>query len=129
MAFFGLRRLLLSDHPAQSGLSDAAYRVAEGGLEYLDIRAIATVPAMLREFRSTYRVIATVVRGGNALSDLTSGSRPICLVLGNEERGLSKSTIRACESTLTLEGSGWVESLNVSAFAAVILSRISAMDA
>ncbi|MBM3566882.1 MAG: hypothetical protein FJX42_12310, partial [Alphaproteobacteria bacterium] len=32
-AFLGLPRLVISDHPAQARLSDAAFRVAEGGFE------------------------------------------------------------------------------------------------
>src|SRR6185437_10971281 len=34
-AFFGVPRLVLSDHPEQAGPSDASYRVAEGGLEHV----------------------------------------------------------------------------------------------
>jgi len=37
LAFFGYKSLILSDDPRQAGLSDAAYRVAEGGLEVLEI--------------------------------------------------------------------------------------------
>ena len=36
-AFLGIDRLVISDDPAQAGLSDAAYRVAEGGLEFVQI--------------------------------------------------------------------------------------------
>src|SRR5262249_3253715 len=36
-AFFGLPRMVLSDHPSQAGPSDASYRVAEGGLEYVEL--------------------------------------------------------------------------------------------
>jgi TrmH RNA methyltransferase len=32
-----LPRIVLSDHPAQAGPSDASYRVAEGGLEYVEL--------------------------------------------------------------------------------------------
>src|SRR5689334_6078770 len=37
VAFFGLPRIVLSDHPAQAGPSHASYRVAEGGLEYVEL--------------------------------------------------------------------------------------------
>src|SRR5262249_49922314 len=40
-AFFGLPRMVLSDHPAQALPSDASYRVSEGGLEHLELHRAA----------------------------------------------------------------------------------------
>jgi RNA methyltransferase, TrmH family len=34
-AFFGLDRIVISDHPSQAGPSEASYRVAEGGMEHV----------------------------------------------------------------------------------------------
>src|SRR5580700_3691798 len=36
-AFFGVRTMVLTEHPSAALPNDAAYRVAEGGLEHLDI--------------------------------------------------------------------------------------------
>ena len=47
-AFFGCRALLLSGEPRQAGLSDAAFRTSEGGLEALDIYGAADLPLALR---------------------------------------------------------------------------------
>jgi TrmH RNA methyltransferase len=125
MAFFGMRRLLISGHHAQSGISDAAYRVAEGGLEYLETYRTPNLALSLRELKESYRVVGTVLRGGKALYPLPNDSRPICLVLGNEEEGLSPATLRACESLVTIRGCGVIQSLNVSAAAAVLLAQIA----
>ena len=46
--------------------------------------------------------------------------RPVALVLGNEEHGLAPEVAAACEQLVTIPGSGAVESLNVSAAAAVL---------
>jgi TrmH RNA methyltransferase len=124
LAFFGLRRLVLSDHPAQAGLSDAAYRVAEGGLEYLAIHSTAGLPEWLREMRSTYRVVGTAAEQGADLRMLEPAGKPVCLVLGNEETGLSRTTLRACESVVMIRGVGQVQSLNVSATTAILVSHI-----
>jgi RNA methyltransferase, TrmH family len=35
--FFGIERMMLSNHPAQAGPSDSSYRVAEGGLEHVEL--------------------------------------------------------------------------------------------
>jgi tRNA G18 (ribose-2'-O)-methylase SpoU len=44
----------------------------------------------------------------------------VALVLGNEEHGLAPEVAAACEQVVTIPGSGAVESLNVSAAAAVL---------
>lgn len=124
LAFFGLRRLVLSDHPAQAGLSDAAYRVAEGGLEYLAICSTSGLPERLREMRAVYRVVGTAAEQGADVRTLEPAGKPVCLVLGNEESGLSRTTLRACEYVVTIRGAGQVQSLNVSATTAILVSRI-----
>ncbi|MGX2042236.1 TrmH family RNA methyltransferase [Methylocaldum sp. MU1018] len=120
LAFFGFRNLVISDHPAQAGLSESAYRVAEGGLEYLQIHRATALPETLRNLRRDYRVVGTALGRGVPLEMLPSDSRPVALVLGNEEEGLSAATLAACEAVVNLPGSGQVQSLNVSATAAIL---------
>jgi TrmH RNA methyltransferase len=126
LAFFGLPRLVLSDHTGQAGLSDAAYRVAEGGLEYLELYTASRLPELLKAMRPLYRVVATVAEHGAGPGLLSTPGKPICLLLGNEEHGLLKATLRACEHTVTIPGTGQVQSLNVSATAAILVASIAA---
>lgn len=120
LAFFGLRYLLLSDHPAQSGLTDSAHRVAEGGLEFLTVRRVAHLPEVLKQLRPHYRVVGTSLSRGVPVDDLKPDTRPTAIVLGNEEDGLSRATLAACETVISLPGTGSVQSLNVSATAAIL---------
>jgi TrmH RNA methyltransferase len=55
-AFFGLERVILADRPGQALPSDASYRVAEGGFEYLTPYR-APLPAALGQLRPVYRVV------------------------------------------------------------------------
>ncbi len=50
--------------------------------------------------------------------------RPVALVLGNEEQGLAPDVAAACGRLVTIPGSGRMESLNVSAAAAVLLHTL-----
>ncbi|WP_085216022.1 TrmH family RNA methyltransferase [Methylomagnum ishizawai] len=122
LAFLGFRHLLISDHPAQAGLSEAAYRVAEGGLEYLSIHRVPRLPLWLKRIGREYRVVGTALaRGGVPVEALRGDDpRPVALVLGNEEDGLPPATLEACEAIVTLRGSGAVQSLNVAATAAIL---------
>ena len=119
-AFFGLDRLLVSDHPAQAGPSDAAHRVAEGGLEFVQLYRAAGLPAALKRVKPVYRVVGTALGSGRPLEQLRA-DRPILLVFGNEEAGLDPATVAACDDMVTLPGSGWVQSLNVAATAAILI--------
>ncbi|WP_328729107.1 TrmH family RNA methyltransferase [Falsiroseomonas algicola] len=119
-AFFGCTGLLLSGDPRQAGLSDAAYRTAEGGLEHLTLMKLANPAIALRALAPKFTTVAAVAAGGVAPSELPR-TKPFVLVLGNEERGLPGLTIAACAHRVTLPGSGHVQSLNVSVAAAVLI--------
>jgi TrmH RNA methyltransferase len=122
-AFFGLERMVLADRPDQALPSDASYRVAEGGLERLDLHR-APLPAALPELRSAYRVFGTALGHGPVPNRLESGA-PVALVLGNEETGLDPATIAACDQIWSIPGGGCVQSLNVSAAAAILLYQLT----
>lgn len=120
-AFFGLPRLVLSDHPEQAAPSDASYRVAEGGLEHVAVYRAAGFAAALRGLRASYRVLGTVLAEGRPLPALRPADRPFAMVLGNEETGLPRATLAACDEFVTIPGAGPIQSLNVSASAAVLI--------
>lgn len=119
-AFFGLDRLIVSDHPAQAGPSDAAHRVAEGGLEFVQVYRATGLPDVLKRLKPAYRVVGTALGAGRPVEQIPL-DRPILLVLGNEESGLDAASMAACDDIVTLPGSGWVQSLNVAATAAILI--------
>jgi len=125
-AFFGIERMVLSDHPAQAGPSDASYRVAEGGLEYVELHRAPFFARVLMGLRAHFRVVGAAAEGGRPLAALRAADRPIALVLGNEEHGLPAATLKACEELVTIPGAGRVQSLNVAASAAILLQALSA---
>lgn len=127
-AFFGCTGLLLSGDPRQAGLSDAAFRTAEGGLEHLALHRAASLPVALRAMAPRFTTVAAVARGGVAPAALPRG-KPFALVLGNEEEGLAPATLAACAQRVTLPGSGRVESLNVSVAAAVLIHALGSLPA
>ena len=127
-AFFGCSGLLLSGDPRQAGLSDAAYRTAEGGLEHLTLRHAPNLAVALRAMAPRFTTVAAVAEGGVPPEQLPRG-KPFALVLGNEEQGPAPGTIAACAYRLTLPGSGRVESLNVSVAAGVLIHALMALQA
>lgn len=120
-AFFGLPRIVLSDHPWQALPSAASYRVAEGGLEYVDLYRGTRFVQVLATLRHSHLVIGAAAEGGRPIEALRRSERPFALVLGNEEDGLRPATLKACDEIVTIPGSGSVQSLNVAASAAILI--------
>jgi TrmH RNA methyltransferase len=125
-AFFSVKRLVLPNSPAAALPSEAAYRVAEGGFESLDVFRVPDLPKFARELAAAgYEVIGAATRGGRPEIARRAG-RPIAFALGNEEHGLAPEMAAACTRLVTIPGSGDVESLNVSVAAAVLMWELVA---
>jgi TrmH RNA methyltransferase len=108
-AFLGIVHVVLSERAEQALPSDAAVRVAEGGLEHVALWRPPALGAFLRALKPHYRALAASPRG-TPLARLQTDARPNALVLGNEEHGLSPAVARECTS-VAIAGSGRVESL------------------
>jgi RNA methyltransferase, TrmH family len=126
-AFFGVPRLAIGSDAGSARPGESAYRVAEGGLEFVEVWTVVYIPPFLRALAAAgYDVVGAATLGGKSLSGrgrpgLRDPAAPWALVLGNEEHGLSAETAAACSRLVTIPGSGKIESLNVSAAAAVLL--------
>ena len=119
--FFGVSRIVIPADPAAALPGEAAYRVAEGGLEAVEVFRVPALPALVRALVAAgYEVVGAATRGGRP--EVTRRTpAPVALVLGNEEHGLDPEVARACSRLVTIPGGGGVESLNVSVAAAVLL--------
>lgn len=123
-AFFGLAHIIIPFHPSAALPGEAAHRIAEGGLEYIKIWRVPTLPTFLTNLAgSGYEVIGAATRGGNPPAK-PNLEKPFALVLGNEEHGLAPDVAKACTRLVSLTGSGKVESLNVSVAAAVLMHTL-----
>ena len=123
-AFFGVRALLLSDVRGAAMPSDAAYRTSAGGLEYLDLYRTRDLPGTLAALDPHYRTVAASL-GPEArpLHELPR-DRPVALVLGAEEQGVSEPVLAACRRQVRIIGTRHVQSLNVAQATAVLLHAL-----
>lgn len=123
-AFFGVFNIVLPAHPSAALPGESAYRVAEGGFEYIKVWRVPALPVFLSALAgSGYDVLGAAARGGAPIARHPE-SKPVALVLGNEEHGLAPEVAKACTGLVTLAGTGKVESLNVSVAAAVLLHAL-----
>lgn len=129
--FFGVARIVIPNDPAAALPGEAAFRVAEGGLEAVEIFRVPVIAKFAHELAAAgYEVVGAAARGGRPELAARRGAdaRPIALVLGNEEHGLAPETAAACTRLVTIPGAGAVESLNVSVAAAILLWELFARE-
>jgi TrmH RNA methyltransferase len=119
-AHFGASCLLLG--PGSSTPSAASFRIAEGGIEFLELRYTGDFARDLRTFsKKGFAIFTTSSHEGAALADLKFPERAV-LVLGQEDTGLTKGSL-ALGKPVQIPGSGNVESLNVAVAGAVLASE------
>jgi TrmH RNA methyltransferase len=122
-AHLGVPWIVISGDPASARPGAAAYRVAEGGMDAVEVRCVPEVAPFLRLLGAAgFDVVGAATRGGSG--PLAGPGSPWALVLGNEEHGLAPDVERACTRLVTIPGSGRVESLNVSAAAAILIHAL-----
>lgn len=120
-AFFGVQAIVVPDHPAQALPGDAAWRVAEGGMEFVDFYRVPALEEFCVIVKRAYFLVGSSLAGGALkAAAAAAGPRPVALILGNEEHGIAPSVAAACERLVKIPGANTVQSLNVSAAAAVL---------
>ncbi len=121
-AHFGSAGLLMPKFSTLA-LSGAAARVAEGGAEAVPLVRLGRTDNALAQLQSAGFVLAaTVVRGGEPLHGARLPSR-LVLVMGAEQTGVDPALAQASRLRLSIPGTGAVDSLNVAAATAVLLSE------
>ncbi len=140
LAFFGVENLVVAAGETAARPGESTYRVAEGGMEHVRIWVAADFAKLCAELRTAgFAVVGTDVRGPNLASlgrseflPKTMRKRadsaaqcPIALILGNEEAGLDPAVAKACDRLVRIPGAGKMESLNVSAAAAVLVAALT----
>jgi TrmH RNA methyltransferase len=102
-AYFGVKHLVIPDHPQQALPGEAAYRIAEGGLEHLTVWCVRDFLPLCTFIGRTFAVVGASL-DGTPLASLTRESlngkllaaRPTAIVLGNEEEGIAPEVAKAC---------------------------------
>ena len=120
-AHFGVAAVLLPKQAALT-LSGAAARVAEGGAEAVPFVRLGREDNALAQLRGAgFALAATVVDGGEDVFATPLPPR-LVFVLGAEGEGMDRAFAAACDRRVSIPGTGAVESLNVAAATAVLLS-------
>ncbi|HET6966269.1 MAG TPA: 23S rRNA (guanosine(2251)-2'-O)-methyltransferase RlmB [Acidimicrobiales bacterium] len=121
----GATGLVLGRHRAAS-LSPSAVKAAAGAVEHLPVAPVAGVPAALKLLREAgVWTVGLDSDGPTPLWELAVATEPLALVLGAEGRGLSALARSRCDVVASIPLAGPLQSLNVSAAAALACFEVA----
>ncbi len=134
-AFFGIKNIIIPLDETQSSITTSSYRVAQGGMEFVTIYSVKSTIRLLESMEGKMVRIGTALEADKPVSEIKSFSKekPVLLVLGNEETGISSSVRKLCDALVIIPFAGMskgtkkpaVESLNVAQAASVVLYELS----
>lgn len=120
-AFLGAQGVLVpSTHTAP--LSPAALKASAGALETIPLAQVGNLSEALQKLKAQdYWVLGSTLSADSV--PLAQGllAEKMVLVLGSEGEGMRQLTAKRCDQLLHIPGTGRVESLNVSATAAILM--------
>ncbi|WP_433691064.1 tRNA/rRNA methyltransferase [Kosakonia cowanii] len=120
-AHFGVKGVVLQDAGVIE--SGAAVRTAEGGAEHVQAITGESFVGALEAFRQAgYALVTTSSHNGTPLFKAELPKKMV-LVLGQERDGISDETLSRADLSVSIEGTGNVESLNVSVATGVLLAE------
>lgn len=129
-AFFGMKNIIIPVDEAQSSITTSSYRVAQGGMEKVNMFSVSSISHLLSDVKDKILCFGTDVRGKMPISEIAllckKEKKPCIIVMGNEEHGISDEVRENCQYLVTIPTKMQnMESLNVAQAAAIILYEVS----
>ena len=98
-----------------------AMKASAGALNNIPVCRVGSIRNTIKMLQSTgIRVVAASEKADRTLYDADM-TGPTAIVMGSEEQGISKEVLKLCDMTVAIPQYGNIQSLNVSAAAAVML--------
>ncbi len=114
--------ILPRDRSAPLGGTTA--KIAAGALAHLAICVVTNLATFLQKLqKENIWLYGTVKDGGTSIFQ-TDLSGPVCLVIGNEEKGLRPLVAKQCDFKVTIPMQGSLDSLNASVAAGITLFEV-----
>ena len=128
-AFFGVKNIVIPLDEAQSSVTTSSYRVAQGGMEYVNVYSIRSISKLLTAMKGKMVRFGTDVRAKTTVEKIPSlcEKKPALIVLGNEEHGISDEVRKNCDYLILIpfsenpDAKQPIESLNVAQAASIVL--------
>ncbi|MBE6208911.1 MAG: 23S rRNA (guanosine(2251)-2'-O)-methyltransferase RlmB [Rikenellaceae bacterium] len=101
-----------------------ALKSSAGALNMIPVARVGSIRNTLKALQAEgYQIAAATEKATQSVYD-ADFSRPTVVVMGSEDTGISKEVLKMCDCQVAIPMRGRIESLNVSAAAAVILFEV-----
>ncbi len=118
------RAPILWPESASAPLTPATFRASAGAIEHAVLCRVSSLVSALDEASSAgVEVIGLAPEADTYLHQLDL-TRPTIIVIGSEQKGMSRGVRKACTALAKLGGSGAVQSLNASVAAGIALHSV-----
>lgn len=121
----GVSGVVLPRHRA-AHITPTVAKAAAGAIEHLRMAAVPGLPAAIARLQKAGVWVVGLDAGGDrSIHDLTVAGEAVALVLGAEGPGLSRLVRERCDTVVSIPLAGVLDSLNVSAAAAVACFEVA----
>lgn len=124
VAAFGGHGVIIPERRSAS-VTAVTWRTSAGTAARLPVaREVNLVRTLKRLQQAGYQVVG-LDAGGDHTLDTYDGTDPVVIVVGSEGKGISRLVGETCDTIMSIPMEGWVESLNASVAAGVVLSEFA----
>ncbi|WP_412031755.1 23S rRNA (guanosine(2251)-2'-O)-methyltransferase RlmB [Metamycoplasma buccale] len=118
---FNVKHIIIPKNRACE-VTPTVLKTSSGGFNNIKIIKVGSLFESINELKKHDFWIYATVLNNNAISlDKISFNKPTCIIMGNEESGVSNTLIKHADQAIYIKQSGIVQSLNVSAATAIVL--------
>ena len=122
-AWFGINSIVLSSDSVDP-FNMKVVRASAGGIFNVGLYLDTNLQTILKfGKKNKYQIVGTTLENGEGLSNWNVSDKNI-IFFGNEANGLTNSAIQILNKKITVQGSGKLESLNLSVTAGIVLNHL-----
>lgn len=124
VAAFGGHGVIIPERRSAS-VTAVTWRTSAGTAARLPVARATNLVRTLKDLQQAGFQVVGLDAGGEHTLDTYDGTDPVVIVVGSEGKGLSRLVGETCDTIMSIPMEGWVESLNASVAAGVVLSEFA----
>ncbi|MGJ4134294.1 23S rRNA (guanosine(2251)-2'-O)-methyltransferase RlmB [Corynebacterium macclintockiae] len=124
VAAFGGHGVIIPERRSAS-VTAVVWRTSAGTAARLPVAKATNMVRSLKQFQQAGYQVVGLDAGGDHTLDTYDGTTPTVIVVGSEGKGLSRLVADTCDTIMSIPMAKWVESLNASVAAGVVLSEFA----
>ncbi|NLZ57701.1 MAG: 23S rRNA (guanosine(2251)-2'-O)-methyltransferase RlmB [Corynebacterium sp.] len=121
---FGGNGVIIPERRSAS-VTAVAWRTSAGTAARVPVAKETNMNRTIKEFQKNGYQIVGLDAGGDHTLDTYDGTDNVVIVVGSEGKGISRLVKENCDTIMSIPTEGWVESLNASVAAGVVLSEFA----